>query len=39
MMEEAQWQAREFVKLLLRWAAEDNERARSLLKKCFDDVD
>ena len=31
---EAAANAREFVKLILRWAADDDERAKSLLARC-----
>jgi hypothetical protein len=31
---EAAANAREFVKLILQWAADDDERARKLLAKC-----
>ena len=32
---EAKENARTFVKLLLRWSADDDERARRLLAKCW----
>ena len=34
---EAAATAREFVKLILQWAADDDERAKTLLAKCLRD--